>query len=384
MRRPTIVQFNLSPTLGGTEVYTAFFSRALDSHGWRTRVVVNPTAAFWSDLDFGGVPRVGFGTSAGALRQGEVALVHAPLPAATLAAMADERVIGLAHQALYDATRPDYYDRADMLIAVSRHVIDTLVRHGIHHVHPTPLYGVADLNRGSTAGLAGQGPLFDVDARKPRDRVLGVLERSRRALTHPQPYRRRPGFTLGVVSRLAPLKQFPALFGHLAPVLARHPDINLEVFGSAVGYRALRELRQALRPLGPRVRYWGHQRDVVSAYAAIDYLLTGLPEREALGLNALEACLAGTPVLAVASPPFTETLRHGVTGFLYTDPRADAGADFERILLGIRAGALVPDRVAAAQHLETFAFPQFADRAHAVMRDITAGTGRRMPAAVRD
>ena len=384
MRRPTIVQFNLSPTLGGAEVYTAFFSRALEARGWRTRVVVNPAAAFWGDLDFGAVSRVYFGTAGGALKPGEVALVHSPLPVAALAALAGERVIGVAHQALYDAKRPAYYDRADMILAVSRHVIDSLLRNGLQQVHPTPLYGVADLHRGSAAGLTGQGPLFDVDARKTRDRVLGVFDRTRRAFQRPQTYRRLPGFTLGVVSRLAPLKQFPALFEYLAPILARQPDINLEVFGSAVGYKALRELRRSLRPLGRRVRYWGHQRDIVSAYAAIDYLLTGLPEREALGLNALEACLAGTPVLAVAAPPFTETLKHGATGYLYNDPRTDGGADFERTLRGIRSGALVPDRAAAARHLEGFAFPRFTDRVHAVMREITAGTGRNMPPTVRD
>ena len=384
MARPTIVQFNLSPTLGGAEVYTAFFSRAIESHGWRTRVVVNPAATFWSDLDFGSVQRVSFGASAGALKSGEVALIHSPMPAGALAALSGERVIGVAHQALYDAKRPAYYDRADMLLAVSQHVIDSLLRNGLKQVHPTPLYGVADLHRGSAAGLSGQGPLFDVDARKPRDRVLGAIDRVRRGLARPQPYRRLPGFTLGVVSRLAPLKQFPALFEHLAPILARQPDVNVEIIGSAVGYRALREVRRSLRPLGHRVRYWGHQRDIVSAYAAMDYLLTGLPEREALGLNALEACLAGTPVLAVAAPPFTETLRHGATGFLFADPRTDAGADFERVLKGIRSGVLVPDRAAAALHLEEFAFPRFADRIHGVLREITVGTGRKMPPAVRD
>ncbi|MEO8740724.1 MAG: glycosyltransferase [Casimicrobiaceae bacterium] len=384
MRRPTIVQFNLSPTLGGAEVYTAFFSRALESRGWRTRVVVNPVATFWNGLDFGAVSRVNFDAAAGALSPGEVALVHSPLPAAALAGLAGERVIGVAHQTLYDGKRPAYYDRADMMLAVSRHVIDSLLRNGLRHVYPTPLYGVADLQRGDAAGLTGQGPLFDVDARKPRDRLLGVLDRARRALASPQSYRRLPGFTLGIVSRLAPLKQFPVLFEYLAPILARQHDLNVEVFGSAVGYRTLRELRRALRPMGSRVRYWGHQRDIVSAYGAIDYLLTGLPEREALGLNALEACLAGTPVLAVAAPPFTETLKHGATGFLYADPRTDAGADFERVLRGIRSGTLVPNRAAAALHLEGFAFPRFADRVDGVLREITADTGRNMLPTGRD
>ena len=51
--RPTIVQINLAPTLGGAEVYTAFMSRALAARGWPTRVVVSANAQFWRDLDFG-------------------------------------------------------------------------------------------------------------------------------------------------------------------------------------------------------------------------------------------------------------------------------------------------------------------------------------------
>ena len=107
----------------------------------------------------------------------------------------------------------------------------------------------------------------------------------------------------------------------------------------------------------------------------------------ALAIAAIGSFFAGcvaTVAIAVAAPPFTETLRHGVTGYLYADPRTDSGADFERVLTGIRSGALVPDRAAAALHLEQFAFPRFADRIHGVLREITVGTGRKMPPAVRD
>jgi glycosyltransferase involved in cell wall biosynthesis len=377
MHRPTIVQFNLSPTLGGAEVYTAFFSRALEARGWPTRVVVNPTARFWDDLDFGGVERSPFRAGASALQHGDVAVIHASLPGPALAALAGQFVVGLAHQALYDETRPAYYDRADLLLAVSRHVSATLQRHGLQRVHATPLYGVADLERGSVAGPIVAGVLFDADAHKPRDRVLAALSRARQTVTAPRRFERRTGLTLGVVSRLAPLKQFPALFERLVPILARHPRVNVEVFGSAVGYKSLAALQDALSPLGMRVRYWGHQRDVASAYRALDYLLTGLPEREALGLNAIESCRAGTPVLAIAAPPFSETLKEGVTGFLYADPRNDGGADFERVLNGVENGTLQTDRAAATTHLEAFTLPRFADRVDAVMEDIAAAAARR-------
>jgi glycosyltransferase involved in cell wall biosynthesis len=372
MARPTVVQFNLSPTLGGAEVYTAFFSRALAARGWATRVVVDPAATFWDELDFGGVPRVGPGSAQAAVAAGELALVHAPLPAPALAALAGRRVVGIAHQAIYDGARPAYYDRADVLLAVSRHVIATLRAHGLQRVHDTPLYGVADLDRGPVAGPLVARARFDADRHKPRDRLFAAVGDLRRRLAAPRTYRRREGLTLGVVSRLAPLKQFPLLFRHLVPIIARHPRINLEIFGAAVGYKSYAALRAALAPLGERVRWWGHQRDVVGAYRALDFLLTGLPEREALGLNALEACAAGTPVLAVAAPPFTEILVDRATGFLYADPRGDGGADFARVLEGIERGTLTIDRPAATAQLAAFAFGPFADRVDAALHDIVA------------
>ena len=379
MPRPTIVQFNLSPTLGGAEVYTAFFSRALETRGWPTRVVVNAAARFWDDLDFGGVARSPFRPGAIAFERGDIAVIHASLPDPALAALAGQFVVGLAHQVLYDHTRPAYYERADMLLAVSRHVSASLQRQGLQ-VHPTPLYGVADLDRGGAEGEIVSGALFDADAHKPRDRILAALSRARQKMAAPRRFERRSGLTLGVVSRIAPLKQFPALFGCLVPVLAAHPRVHVEIFGAAVGYKSLAALQDALAPLGPRVRYWGHQRDVAGAYRALDYLLTGLPEREALGLNAIESCLAGTPVLAIAAPPFSETLKEGVTGFFYADPRSDDGADFERVLTGVEKGVLRPDRAAAAAHLQAYSLPRFADRVDAVMEQVATAASRAFPA----
>ena len=163
------------------------------------------------------------------------------------------------------------------------------------------------------------------------------------------------------------------------PVLTRHPRVNLEIFGAAVGYKQLAALQDALSPLGPRVRYWGFQRDVARAYRALDYLLTGLPEREALGLNAIESCLAGTPVLAIAAPPFSETLRDGVTGFMYADPRSDGGADFERVLRGVETGALQIDRGACEQSSGRIFICTFAARVDGVMEDVVAAS-RSFPA----
>ena len=336
--RPTIVQINLSPTLGGAEVFTAFMSRALAARGWPTRTIVDAAATFWRDLDFGGVEPVRVRDAAEMLANlaaGDIALIHGPLPAQVLAADARARAALRPR-----APGPLRCVAAGLLRSRRPHVRRVAARHQDaagqrrrRNVHDEPLYGMGEIERRHPQATPLRGPLCEWDEHKLRDRMLALGERRGPGSAARRAYARRPGLTLGIVSRIAPLKQFPALFDILAPIIAAQPAVNVEVFGVAVGYKALRELRAALRPLGTRVRFWGHQRDVAPAYRGIDYLLTGLPEREALGLNVIESCLCGTPVLAVDAPPFTETMRDGVTGFLYTDPRRDQGRHF-----GERAG----------------------------------------------
>jgi glycosyltransferase involved in cell wall biosynthesis len=181
------------------------------------------------------------------------------------------------------------------------------------------------------------------------------------ALTPGRAFKRHPGLTLGIVSRLTPIKQFPRLFSILAPVMARYPQVNLEIFGSG-GYASVRDLQHALAPVRRQVRYWGHQADVARVYPQLDYVLSGLPEKEALGLNLIEAQVCGTPVLAVNAPPFTETVLDGASGYLFEDPRRDGGEDFGRLLQRLLAGAARPDPRAAPAHLARFSRDAFRER----------------------
>jgi glycosyltransferase involved in cell wall biosynthesis len=376
--RPRIVQINLAPTLGGAEVFTAFMSRALAARGWPTRAFVRAGANFWRDLDFGGVEVIGATdgiTAADALEASDIALIHGSLPAPVLARLRERgMVLGIAHQAIYDASRPTYFDQADLMFGVSLHVIATLRANGVANVHAEPLLGIGEIRRLHIQATPVRGALCEWDERKFGDKVFGAVERMFPPVGHGARYVKRPGLTLGIVSRIARAKQFPVLFDIIAPLIAAQPNVNLEVFGIAVGRKQMRELRRSLRPLGSRVRFWGHQRDVAPAYRGIDYLLTGLPDREALGLNVIESCLCGTPVLAVDAPPFTETMREGITGFLYVDPRKDAGRHFAGLLAGIAEGSRKPDMSRAPAHLERFSFPRFADRVDAAMRDALALT----------
>jgi glycosyltransferase involved in cell wall biosynthesis len=342
-------------------------------------VLVDARATFWRDLDFGGVARVPVDPAAAAgIERGDIVLVHGSVPEALLGALAARApLVGIAHQAIYAGARPAYYDRADLMLGVSNYVIRTLRDNGVTRVYDHPLYGVGEIERRHHATTPRRGPLCEWDEHKLRDRILALGERARSAFAGHAAYARRPGLTLGIVSRIAALKQFPALFEIIAPIIASRPDVHVEVFGVAVGYKALRDLRGALRPLAGRVRFWGHQRDVAPVYRSIDYLLTGLPEREALGLNVIESCLCGTPVLAVDAPPFTETMQDGVTGFLYTDPRRDGGLHFGKLLGEIADGTRKPDLARAAPLLERFSFEHFADRIDAAMREAVAQVGGR-------
>jgi len=374
--RPGIVQINLAPTLGGAEVFTAFMSRALVARGWPTRVIVGADALFWLDLDFGGVEldRVPNGMSAAkALVAGEIALIHGSLPGPVLAALGKRGpVLGIAHQAIYDSSRPAYFGHADVMFGVSQHVLRTLRDNGVANVYDRPLFGIGEIRRLHTAAAPVRGPLCEWDERKFFERTLAAGQQILPAVGKPDTYEKRPGLTLGIVSRIARAKQFPALFDILAPIISKQSRVNVEIFGIAVGLKQWRELRRALRPLGERVRFWGHQRDVAPAYRGIDYLLTGLPDREALGLNVIESCLCGTPVLAVDAPPFTETMCDGITGFLYTDPRQDQGRHFARLLASIADGTRKPDMAQTPAHLELFSFAAFADRVDAAMREAVA------------
>lgn len=325
-------QINLQTGYGGGEVYTRFFSEALRDLGWDNTVFVHPQGQLRRVLSEEGVPTIAARNSAETLpylrEHDALVITHSPdLGPVNEAIRARHRLVSFAHMPLFQRSAAAY-QRVDYVFAVSKYVLDTLHQAGIHHCHPEPLYGVADFVRvaGKSHGIVRQSE-YDWDKRKFRDRMLGLLDPLARIVRPPKPYRRNPGLTLGIVSRLTPIKQFPRLLSLLAPAIRRHPEITLDIFGSG-GYATVRDMRRAIQPIAGQVRFWGHQTQVSEIYRHIDFLLAGLPEKEALGLNLLEAQQCGTPVLAISAPPFTETVVHKETGVLYTDPRLDGGTDF--------------------------------------------------------
>ncbi len=370
-----LVQINLQRGFGGGEIYTCFLGRALRALGHTFDLIANARAHWWQDYDTGAstvypisgheeIPALSFARPTWLL-------YHTPDGGPRLATLREQgcRTASFVHMPLYQR-RYEHFRDYDLLIAVSEYVRTGLLDHGLVKTHGEALYGVAYLDRSS----GEDGPLvarsrYSWDTRKLRDRVLSWIEPAIEALRRPQPYTSGPGLTLGIVSRITPIKQFPTLFGILAPILAQHAGLTLDIFGSG-GYASVRDTRRALAPLGARARWWGEQRDVRRVYGTLDYLLTGLPEKEALGLNVLEAQICGTPVLAPDAPPFTETIAGGRSGYFYPDPRLDEGRGFAHLLASIVAGTLPrPDPLRAPEHLARFSERAFRER---VFRLVTA------------
>lgn len=356
---------NLQAAVGGGEIYTRSLTRALLEAGARVTLYAHPAQRLWDDLRAPGLDRVRVGGEARLLAslpaERSVVLTQSPISVPCLEALAARHVLaGFAHMPIVGRSAEGFRPYR-LVFTVSRYCIGLLRDAGLERVHPEPIYGAADPVR-SDEPVVLRSPLI-VDRRKPRDVLLGRLEELVGVRGAGTPFARAPGLTLGLVSLLSPIKQFPALFAILAPILARRPPVRLEIFGNG-GFGQIRELKRALAPLRERARFWGFQPNVAAIYPQLDYLMTGLPEKEALGLNALEAQACGTPVLAPAAPPFTETVVDGASGFLYRDPREDGGRRFEQLLDAILAGRPRPDpRVAARAHLEQFTHAALVERA---------------------
>ncbi len=375
MSAPVCVQVNWQRQIGGGEVYTRFFTRALRELGWQVRLIVDRRAKFWGRLGMEQSELITFDRSSEIAslipQQAKVVVTQTVLPADMAQPIAARFALGGFVHMPMDGRRLQGLAHYKAIFPVSQYVRQTLLRQGHAQVLPFPMLGIADLaQHAARAGLPVRNSEFDWDRRKFRDLVLSWIEplRIRGRLT----FEKKPGITIGLVSRLTPIKQFPLMFKLLLPVLQRYPQVNIEVFGAG-GYASVRDLKQVLLPLGERVRFWGFQPEPDVIYPQLDYVMSGLPEREALGLNLIEAQAMGTPVLAVRAAPFDETVIDGVSGYFFTDPRADGAEDFERLLARLCAHRDAPSAKllcteAAAQHLAQFSALAFRVRVQDAMQ----------------
>lgn len=349
-------------------MYTGFLSRAMIKLGWQVTIFINPKAKFWPSLNLSNVVFVPVSDPLAipallpATRS--TIILHTALPDRLLAELKNKHtVICFAHM-----PRPSPYNDCHYVFAVSQYVLKTLQAVQVHHCYPYPLYAVADFSRGAEHNRDDiyEQSAYLWDRRKARDYLLSYCYPVFLKLKPKRKFTKRGGLTLGIVSNITPIKQFSIMFGILSSIIKKFPQINIEIFGGG-GYASIREFRQSLKPINKQVRFWGQQSDVSKIYPQLDFLMTGLPEKEALGLNVIEAQYCGTPVLAVNAEPFTETVLHEKTGYLYKDPRTDGGRDFEALLtVLLKAKSYLKPRDYPA-HLAQFSFHQFCQRVEAAM-----------------
>lgn len=365
---------NLHRFVGGGEIYTRALTRALLDAGARVTLHVHPAARLWDSLTGAHLAIAPAENESRLLEhlpaKEAIVLTQSPLSGECVARLAvRHRLSGFAHMPAFQRSAAEFQPYR-LVFTVSRYCIGLLQSTGLTQVYPEAVYGTADVAR-KEEPVVLRSP-YVMDRRKLRDILLGQFEALVGTRGAGTPFAKAPGLTLGLVSLISPIKQFPALFARLAPVLAQRNEVRLEIFGNG-GYAQVRDLRRALAPLGPRARFWGYQENVAAVYPQLDYLMTGLPEKEALGLNAIEAQACGTPVLAPDAPPFTETVVDGMSGFRYRDPRQDGGRHFAQILDAILAGRPRPDpRIAAAEHLQQFSHAALVARAHGLIRALSA------------
>ena len=372
---------------GGGETYTASVVRAIQQLGLPQALIHHPKATFWPRILGDGVATYAMSEAREItallsspplikqVRSRKHVLVHTRQPATAVETWKTQgwvthALIHMPQQGRSVEGLASY----DQVHGVSHYVIRTLLAHGLQNVSLEPMYGLASLpvvhqaeghqttTQGATPSQITPHSPYQWDTRKWRDRLYAQVEKIYPLYRHWQRAEQAAApIRLGLVSRLTPIKQFPLLFQSLAPILQDHPTIGLDIYGSG-GYASVRDLRQALQPIAHRTRWFGFQSNPALAYQNIDYLLTGLPEKEALGLNVLEAASIGVPCLAIQAEPFTETVQQDVTGLFYQDPRVDGGASFAALLNKLQTQPFRADTAHATTWLQKFDLASFTQR----------------------
>jgi len=161
---------------------------------------------------------------------------------------------------------------------------------------------------------------------------------------------------VGMVARLAAVKDYPTLVSAAKQVVAAVPDALFVIIGDNAGTQLAREhyarvvawLKDAA--LEDRFLFTGYRADVASLWGDLD-VVTLPSTSEGFPLVLMEAMAAGRPVVATRVGGVPELIEHGRTGLLHEMGDADALArDLTRLLrdrdLAAALGAAARDDVA--------------------------------------
>ncbi|MBL7068436.1 MAG: lipopolysaccharide heptosyltransferase II [Candidatus Omnitrophica bacterium] len=130
------------------------------------------------------------------------------------------------------------------------------------------------------------------------------------------------GFTVGVISRLTPIKGHIYLIKALSVVSRMVPKLKLLIVGEPSpgkeGYK--RELELLVRRLGLSqvVEFTGWKEDIPEVMSQLDLLVLPSVTQEAFGRVIIEAQACGVPVVATRIGGIVDLIEDGVNGLLVT------------------------------------------------------------------
>jgi glycosyltransferase involved in cell wall biosynthesis len=180
---------------------------------------------------------------------------------------------------------------------------------------------------------------------------------------------------VGIIARLAPVKDHENLFKAMVGVVRQLPEVHLVVVGGGELDGTLRALAHSLG-IAERVKFAGWVHDVPGALAAMDLVVCS-SWAEGTPLSLIEAQAAARPVVATQVGGVTSVVVDGVTGLLVPpkDHTSLARAIIE--VLGDRALARELGREGRSHARKQFSSERFLSQTAQLYRELLARSPER-------
>jgi glycogen synthase len=124
------------------------------------------------------------------------------------------------------------------------------------------------------------------------------------------------GFLLVYVGRISNEKKIDFLIDVLNVLRKTYPSIYLAIIGDGPHTKKYKALHGAEHHIYCQPRFLEH-RDLGEVYASANLHISA-SEFETLGNTVLEALACGIPCIMPCTQGFQDTVKHGITGYLYT------------------------------------------------------------------
>ena len=320
-----ILQLNSGREVNGAMVHTYLLVRQLVELGHEVSVLCRPGFWLWDKLDGLPIERIGsvmhrrwneLQRMAAIVRERRIDVMHTHMSRAHMFGILLKVMTGVPCVATAHHRHLQLHWRwNDFVIANSEATRRFQIR--VNRVPASRIrtvYCSSDLERFESVGTA---------IRKATRRELGIGDD-------------RP--LLGVIGEVVPRKGHIHLFRALPRIAAAFPDVKLAILGRFKRHEpSTRQLRRFLveHELYKRVIWIGRRNNVPDFMSAMDVCVVPSIE-EPLGLVAIEAQAAGTPVIVTNTGGLVEIVQHEVNGLVVPTKDSDALAESVIRLLGDR------------------------------------------------